>query len=126
MPTRKRAVRIPVQLTPEQRQTVREIRQQVESERDEIIALGRELKRRREANSAHLRATFEQLKAERQAQGVTLGEIEQRTGIGRGALSRLENDPDANPSVRTLQRYAQALGKQIVVSLVNGEEDAHD
>ena len=41
--------------------------------------------------------------------------MEDRTGIGRAALSRLENDATCNPTVTTLTRYADALGKKLVV-----------
>jgi len=47
---------------------------------------------------------------------LSLADVEQRTGIGRAALSRLENDTEPNPTVVTLTRYAQALGKRLVVS----------
>jgi hypothetical protein len=32
-------------------------------------------------------------------------------------LCRLENDLEPNPTVSTLMRYAQALGKRLVISL---------
>jgi transcriptional regulator with XRE-family HTH domain len=41
--------------------------------------------------------------------------VEERTGIGRSALSRLENDDAANPTMATLLRYSDALGKKLVV-----------
>ena len=40
-----------------------------------------------------------------------------RTGIDRGALSRLETGVYPNPTVNTLSRYAAALGKRIVVNV---------
>jgi transcriptional regulator with XRE-family HTH domain len=62
-----------------------------------------------------LREAFQLLKADRQAQGLSLTDLEKRTGIGRGALSRLENDAEANPTVTTLLRYSEALGRKLVV-----------
>jgi transcriptional regulator with XRE-family HTH domain len=32
-------------------------------------------------------------------------------------LSRLENNEDANPTLATLERYAEAVGKQMIVLL---------
>ena len=32
--------------------------------------------------------------------------------MSRSAISRLENDESANPTLETLSRYAEALGKQ--------------
>jgi len=62
-----------------------------------------------------LRQAFQLLKAERLAQGLSLAEVEKRAGIGRAALSRLENEAEANPTVLTLERYSEALGKNLVV-----------
>jgi transcriptional regulator with XRE-family HTH domain len=45
-----------------------------------------------------------------------LSDVEKRTGIGRAALSRLENETELNPTVVTLTRYAEALGKEVVVN----------
>jgi transcriptional regulator with XRE-family HTH domain len=45
--------------------------------------------------------------------------LQQRSGIDPPALSRLENETDANPTVATLNRYADALGRQLVVALVD-------
>jgi transcriptional regulator with XRE-family HTH domain len=50
---------------------------------------------------------------------MTLQELEDRTGIGSGAISRLENDPASNPTILTLQRIASALGKQLTVQLTD-------
>lgn len=115
----KRLIRLSRARTADERRIADETRRFGEREKDAILARGRAVKARRDASVAALRETFQVLKAERQAQGVTLQELQERTGIGRGALSRLENEPDPNPTVRTLQRYAAALGKQIVVSLTD-------
>jgi hypothetical protein len=115
--TRKTAVRVSRPLSPEKRRHLLETRAAAERDKEAIIARGREIKRQREAATAALRETFQLLKQERQAQGVTLQELQDRTGIGRGALSRLENEPDPNPTIRTLQRIASALGQQVIVQL---------
>lgn len=118
----KKAIRVRRHLTAEQRDAHRKLREQVESERDEIVARGAELKRERERAKAALCETFRMLRTERCAQGMTLRELADRTGISPGALSRLENDPDPNPTIRTLQRYATALGRRITVTLEAGPE----
>jgi DNA-binding XRE family transcriptional regulator len=114
---RKMLIRVRRRLTAAERRRVDESYRIAEEDKESIIARGRRIMRESEAERAALRETFRLLKSERQSQGVTLQELEDRTGIGRGALSRLENDPNPNPTVRTLQRYAAALGKQIVVQL---------
>jgi hypothetical protein len=104
-------------LTSQERHRIEDARAAAVAERESIVARGRRVKRMHEAARASLRETVQLLKAERQAQGITLRELEHRTGIGSGALSRLENDPACNPTVQTLQRIGMALGKQITVQL---------
>ncbi len=64
------------------------------------------------------------LKKVREAAGLSLSEVAERSGIERAALSRLENAQHANPTVNTLCRYAQALGMRWVWSLEKQETDA--
>ena len=42
--------------------------------------------------------------------GLTQKELSERTGIAQGDISKLENG-NANPSIRTLQRLAAAMGR---------------
>ena len=102
-------------LTPVEGERIRALRQQVEAEKDTIVAEGRRHKVAHDWANNALRSAFELLKAERQSQGLSLSEMEDRTGIGRATLSRLENDAACNPTVTTLTRYADALGKKLVV-----------
>jgi len=60
------------------------------------------------------------LKQAREAQGLSLADIRERTGIERSALSRLENETP-NVTIRTLERYAEALGKRVVIEIADGE-----
>jgi hypothetical protein len=53
------------------------------------------------------------LRHERERAGLNLAEITLRSGIDAPALSRLENGQNPNPTLATLSRYAQALGKRI-------------
>lgn len=55
-----------------------------------------------------------QLRTARESAGISLRELEERTGISRGNLSRLETG-EANPTVTTLRRYAEAIGKTITI-----------
>ena len=104
-------------LSDSDRDKYRGLRAELDQERDGIVAQGRRFKATREATEAELRHAVQLLKAERLAQGLSLADVEQRTGLGKSALSRLETDPDANPTLATLARYAEALGKQLAVSL---------
>ena len=62
------------------------------------------------------------LKAERVKQGLSLSDMKERTGIERSTLSRLENHEEANPTVNTLTRYAEAVGKKLFVILANTDD----
>lgn len=57
------------------------------------------------------------LRTERHNQGLSLSDVERRTGIGRAAICRLENLVDANPTIATLEKMAAALGKRLVIAL---------
>ncbi|HOX27288.1 MAG TPA: helix-turn-helix transcriptional regulator [Candidatus Krumholzibacteria bacterium] len=42
--------------------------------------------------------------------GLSLNDLEQRTGVNKGYLSQLENENQRNPSVHIAKRIADALG----------------
>jgi transcriptional regulator with XRE-family HTH domain len=49
--------------------------------------------------------------------GLTQKELSERTGIAQGDISKLENG-NANPSIRTLQRLAAAMGMTLKVEFL--------
>ena len=49
--------------------------------------------------------------------GLTQKELSERTGIAQGDISKLENGT-ANPSIRTLQRLAAAMGMTLKVEFL--------
>ena len=102
-------------LTQQERIRHAEIRRQIESEKEELIAIGR----RAMARHARLRDAVGVLKSTREALGLTLADIKTRTGIEKGNLSRLENASHPNPTIDTLVRYADAVGKELVIELVD-------
>ncbi|MBI2479805.1 MAG: helix-turn-helix transcriptional regulator [Planctomycetia bacterium] len=105
-------------MTPEQRATIAELRQQIETEeKDELIAIGKRLRAAKRRGIAALNESLQLLRAEREAQGLSLSDLEQRTGIAESNLSKLENAEDDNPNLTTLATYAEALGKKLVISL---------
>lgn len=53
----------------------------------------------------------------REEQGLSLADIETRTGITRANICRLENEA-RNVQLRTLERYARALGCRIEITLL--------
>lgn len=82
-------------------------------EKGRLIAVGQSMRERHD----RLHETLAALKIEREAQGISLAELERRTGISKGRLSRLENDPAPNPTIGTLSRIAAALGREVHVNL---------
>ena len=68
-----------------------------------------------------LLAIVQKLKLEREQMGVSLGELSIRTGIAKSNLSRLENKSDISPTLETLSRYANAVGKSIDIKIVSAK-----
>jgi DNA-binding phage protein len=57
------------------------------------------------------------LKAARQARGLSLAEVGEKSGIGKANLSRLENDASPNPTWDTIARYAESVGRKLQMSV---------
>ena len=102
-------------LTPDEAAKYKAIREQVAVELSDLIARHHE----RMATLDQLEEVFAQLKAAREAKGLSLADLTERTGMDRSALSKLETGRRANPTVETLVRYAEAVGKRLVVSLTD-------
>jgi DNA-binding phage protein len=94
-------------------------REQIASELPEIKARGREALEKIRREGTPISYIVSALRAERERQGISLADLNQRSGIDRAALSRLENNEEANPTLNTLQRYAAAIGKEMVVVLTD-------
>jgi transcriptional regulator with XRE-family HTH domain len=63
------------------------------------------------------RAFIMSLRRERERQGLSLNDVAERAKIDKGALSRLENGQQLNPTINTLARYARALGMSLTCAL---------
>jgi DNA-binding XRE family transcriptional regulator len=63
-----------------------------------------------------VRTVIHELKKLRQAAGLTLATVAKRTGMDQATLSRLENGRQPNPTIDTLWRYANAVGRKLVLS----------
>jgi DNA-binding Xre family transcriptional regulator len=104
--TRRIAKRVRRDFTIEEKRRWKKAVAETEAERESILELGR-------AFFAARRTAMEvlgDLKEERQRRGLSLADMMRLTGMSRAAISRLENDKAPNPTVRTLSRYAEALG----------------
>jgi predicted transcriptional regulator len=102
-------------LTADEAAQYQTIRKQVADELPELVARHQE----RMASLDQLEKLFNQLKAAREAKGLSLADVTELTGMDRSALSKLETGQRANPTVETLVRYAEAVGKRLVVTLTD-------
>jgi DNA-binding XRE family transcriptional regulator len=102
-------------LSPEETAKYREIREQVAKELPELISRHDE----RLVALDQLADLVQQLKAAREEKGLSLADMTRLTGMDRSALSKLETGQRLNPTIETLVRYADAVGKRLVVSLAN-------
>ena len=102
-------------LTPEEAAKYKAVREQVAIELPDLIARHHD----RMATLDQLHDLLMHLKAAREAKGLSLADITELTGMDRSALSKLDTGQRANPTVETLVRYAEAVGKRLVVSLAD-------
>ena len=102
-------------LTSEEAAKYKAIREQVAEELPDLIARHHE----RMATLDQLQELLMQLKAAREAKGLSLADLTELTGMDCSALSKLETGQRANPTVETLVRYAEAVGKRLMVSLTD-------
>lgn len=100
-------------LTPEEAAKYKAVREQVAVELPDLIARHHQ----REAAMTELQQVLARLKSEREAQGLSLADVTRLTGMDRSALSKLENGQRPNPTIETLARYAEAVGKRLTISL---------
>lgn len=114
---KRKAKRIHRELTPEEQSRLRRARQEAEEDRLQIEQLAHRAKADHDAVLVEIRQAVEALRTERTTQGLSLAAVKDRTGFSRSSICRLENDLEPNPTVSTLIRYAQALGKRLVISL---------
>ena len=109
------------QVTRERKLTVaeaakyRRMREEIELEKPQIIAKAQQA--RREDRRKQLAAVMQDLKAAREAKGLSLADVHQRTGIDRSALSKLELVTNENPTLETLLRYAEVVGKRLEIQV---------
>lgn len=118
-------------LTAQEAAHYRELRKKISAEAPQIIERGRKIRARADARRAAaspsateavpLQDTMVVLAQIRSEKGLSLTDINERTGMDRSVLSKLERREVANPTVDTLNRIASALGKRILVSVVDAD-----
>jgi DNA-binding Xre family transcriptional regulator len=63
-----------------------------------------------------MKVAIAKLRALRKAKDISLGQLAELTGMTRGNIARLESQK--NTTLKTLERYAEALGCELEISLV--------
>lgn len=100
-------------LTAEEKSRMRRARREVERERAEIL-------RRAAAVFADHEQTLAQtigaLRQARESSGLSLQDVAERMGTDRANVYRLET-AGGNPTIATLVRYAEAVGKRVIITL---------
>lgn len=114
MVKRRMGKRIYREPTAEQAEKYRRIREMIASEIPEIREESRAI---RQGRQAQIGEAIQLLKAERELRGLSLADVGVRTGLSKSAISKLENNEDANPTVNTLTKYADALGMTLGIVL---------
>jgi len=114
---RRSAQHVHRKLTPEEKARVAVARIEVAADKADIQSKAKQYKAEADQSRATLQEAMQMLKAERISQGLSLSDIQERTGIERPNLSKLENEAEGNPTIATLIRYAEALGKRLMIVL---------
>ena len=102
-------------LTPEEVAKYRQMRIEIEAEKPELIKMVKS----RMAELRELAEVFPELKKAREEQGLSLADLQERTGIDRSALSKLETGQRANFTLDTALRYADAVGKRLLFTVAD-------
>jgi len=113
--------RIYRQATVEEQERHKRIREQIQEELPDIKKRAQQKLAEAMQHGIAIQHAMSVLKAERVKKGLSLSAMKERTGIERSTLSRLENNEEANPTVNTLTRYADAVGKKVFVVFADAD-----
>jgi ribosome-binding protein aMBF1 (putative translation factor) len=109
--------------TPQEQARIDAIRAKYQREKpgpDQVAASGEYKRPVQAAAYWEVRRVMAELKAEREQQGLTLAQLAERSGIDKGAISKLETGRQANPTMDTLSRIAAGLGIRVGLTLQTG------
>ena len=111
-----------IERTPEEKARLKAVRERFQRQKpslDELVASGEYTPPIKQAEYWELMKTAAALKAAREEAGISLRQMAQRMSMDVAALSRLESGINSNPTLETLFRYANSLGKKVLVQLVD-------
>ncbi|HEX7377530.1 MAG TPA: helix-turn-helix transcriptional regulator [Pirellulales bacterium] len=116
-----------IERSPEEKARLKAVRERFQKEKpalDELVASGEYTPPIKQAEYWELMKTAAALKQAREEAGISLRQMAERMAMDVGALSRLENGVNSNPTLETLFRYANSLGKKVLVQLVDLPKNA--
>ena len=108
-----RSIQRKTERTPEEVARIRAIREQLQREKPSLAQITAEAGSDGPFKQGYvltLGPAMHALRELRQEAGLTLADMETRTGIDQATLSKLESGHTLNPTLYTLWRYARALG----------------
>ena len=114
---KKKAKRIFRKVSEKERRRIKGLQDKLDEELPDLKVRAWQYEQARETAAL----AIEMLRLERERQGKSLADMLNSTGMGRDALCRMENNDNPNPTVRTLSRYASALGMGIQIKLVKAK-----
>ena len=104
-------------MTPEEVAAERELRAKIDADLPSLREQARVARVQKPTTT--ISQTVAALKQERERQGLSLKDIERRTGVDEQQLSRLEEHANGDVTIAALLQYARALGKSIEVKLTD-------
>lgn len=107
--------RMRIKLTEEQQQELNRVRADIDNDPD-IRCQGLAVKAECEARQMEFAEVMSALKAAREVAGLSLRDVEERTGINKSNLSLLENGK-GNPTLETVRRIADAIGRRVLITV---------
>ena len=108
---KRKAKRVRRELTRDEKRRVTDVRAEIEKELPDIMRRGRKYKHASET----ARHIIDELKQAREAQGLSLADLKEITGMTRETICALENNEFPNPTIATLVRYGDAVGMVIKI-----------
>ncbi len=103
-------------LTPAEDKRMKALQDELDLEKAEIVAMGRRFKAEHDAMLAEV---MEGIRDAKEKDGLSLADLQKRTGIDKAQLSRLLSGDEKliNPSLSTLERVAAAVGRRLKLTL---------
>ena len=108
-------------VTPEEKARHQQVRAQIEGELPELQHRARQKLAEIIQQGVDIHQIIALLKAERIKQGLTLAQVNKSTGLEATMLMQLEDNKDANPTLSIITRYAEAVGKKVLVVLADAD-----